>query len=97
MKRGRIIESQIVSVLKEADAGTKIKELCRKHGISDTTYYNWKAKFGGVSISDLRRDAAVALELISAAVTTGFAGTARRRSPERNVREVPALGFWDVL
>jgi putative transposase len=55
MKRSRFTESQIVSILKEADAGAKIKELCRKHGISDATYYNWKAKYGGMSISDLRR------------------------------------------
>ncbi|ABA57156.1 Transposase IS3/IS911 [Nitrosococcus oceani ATCC 19707] len=55
MKRSRFTESQIVSILKEADAGAKIKDLCRKHGISDATYYNWKAKYGGMSTSDLRR------------------------------------------
>ncbi len=55
MKRSRFTESQIVSILKEADAGARIKELCRKHGISDATYYNWKAKYGGMSTSDLRR------------------------------------------
>ncbi len=55
MKRSRFTESQIVSILKEADAGAKIKELCRKHCISDATYYNWKAKYGGMSTSDLRR------------------------------------------
>ena len=55
MKRSRFTESQIVSILKEADAGAKIKELCRKHGISDATYYNGKAKYGGMSTSDLRR------------------------------------------
>ena len=55
MKRSRFTESQIVSILKEADAGAKIKELCRKHGISDATHYNWKAKYGGMSTSDLRR------------------------------------------
>ena len=55
MKRSRFTESQIVSILKEADAGAKIKELCRNHGISDATYYNWKAKYGGMSTSDLKR------------------------------------------
>jgi putative transposase len=55
MKRGRFTQSQIVSILKEADAGTKVKEICRRHSISDATYYNWKAKYGGMSASDLKR------------------------------------------
>ncbi len=63
MKRSRFTESQIVSILKEADAGAKIKELCRKHGISDATYYNWKAKYGGMSTSDLRRLKETEIEL----------------------------------
>ena len=44
MKRSRFAETQIISILKEADAGMQIKQLCRKHGISDATYYNWKSK-----------------------------------------------------
>ena len=48
-------EEQIIGVLKEAEAGTKIADLCRKHGISDATYYNWKAKFGGMTVSDAQR------------------------------------------
>lgn len=55
MKRSRFSEQQIVGVLKEAEAGVAVKELCRKHGISDATFYNWKAKYGGLSVSDLRR------------------------------------------
>jgi putative transposase len=55
MKRTRFSESQIVAILKEADAGIKIKDLCREHGISDATYYNWKAKYGGLEASDLKR------------------------------------------
>ena len=51
----RFSEEQIVGVLKEADAGLKVVELCRKYGISGATYYNWKAKFGGMMVSDVRR------------------------------------------
>ncbi len=54
MKR-RFTEAQIIRVLKEAEAGSKIADLCRKHGISDATYYNWKAKFGGMTVSDAQR------------------------------------------
>lgn len=55
MKRSRFTETQIISILKEADAGVKVKDICRRHGISDATYYNWKSKYGGMSASDLRR------------------------------------------
>jgi putative transposase len=55
MKRSRFTETQIISILKEADAGMQIKQLCRKHGISDATYYNWKSKYGGMSASELKR------------------------------------------
>ena len=46
MKRSRFSETQIISILKEADAGLSVKEVCRKHGISDATYYIWKGKYG---------------------------------------------------
>ena len=55
MKAKRFTEEQIISVLKEAEAGAKTKDLCRKHGISDATFYNWKAKYGGMTVSEARR------------------------------------------
>ena len=48
-------EEQIIGVLREADAGAKPAELCREHGISEATYYNWEAKFGGRTVSDAQR------------------------------------------
>ena len=55
MKSSRFTETQIIAILKEADAGVLVKDLCRKHGISDATYYNWKSKYGGMTASDLKR------------------------------------------
>jgi putative transposase len=55
MKRSKYSESQIVGILKEADAGIQVKEICRKYGISDATYYTWKRKYGGLQVSEVRR------------------------------------------
>jgi putative transposase len=55
MKRQRHTEEQIIAVLKEHEAGMKTAELCRKHGISEATFYAWKAKYGGLEVSEARR------------------------------------------
>ena len=55
MKKTRFTETQIVAILKESDAGIKVEALCRKHGISSATYYNWKKKYGGMDASELKR------------------------------------------
>jgi putative transposase len=55
MKGSRFSEGQIIGVLKEAEAGAKVSELCRRHGISDATFYTWRSKYGGLEISEMRR------------------------------------------
>ena len=55
MKKSRYTEEQIIGFLKQADAGMPIKELCRAGGFSDATFYKWRAKFGGMDVSDARR------------------------------------------
>ncbi len=55
MKGKRFTEEQIIGVLKESEAGAVTKELCRRHGITEQTFYRWKAKFGGMQVSDARR------------------------------------------
>jgi putative transposase len=55
MKRSRFNEEQIIGVLKGAEAGAKVSELCRRHGISDATFYTWRSKYGGLEISEVRR------------------------------------------
>ena len=55
MKKSRFTETQIVSILKQYDGGTAASDLCREHGISTATLYNWKAKYGGLEASQLKR------------------------------------------
>ncbi len=55
MKKSRYSEEQIIGYLKQAEAGIPIKELCRKGGFSDGTFYKWRAKFGGMDVADARR------------------------------------------
>jgi len=55
MRRSQYSEEQIIGMLKQAEAGKPIGELCREHGITDATYYRWKAKYGGLEVSEARR------------------------------------------
>ena len=55
MKRSRFTEEQIIGILKEHQAGLSAADLCRKHGISDATFYNWRSKYGGMDVSDAKK------------------------------------------
>ena len=55
MKRSRFTETQIIRILKEVEGGRTVKEVCRESGMFDATYYNWKAKHGGMTASDIKR------------------------------------------
>jgi putative transposase len=55
MRKSRFSEEEIIAILKEAEAGVSPGELCRRHGISDATFYNWRKKYGGMDVSDAKR------------------------------------------
>ena len=55
MKKTRFTEAEIIGILNEQEQGIKVSDLCRKHGISDATFYNWKSKYGGMKVDELKR------------------------------------------
>lgn len=55
MKKSRFSETQIIGILKQVEGGRQVKEVCREHGISDATYYQWKSKYGGMEAADIKR------------------------------------------
>ncbi len=55
MKKSRFSETQIIGILKQVEAGRQVKDVCREHGISDATYYQWKSKYGGMEAADIKR------------------------------------------
>jgi transposase-like protein len=75
MKRARFSEEQIIAVLKEAEAGAKVSELCRRHGISDATFSTWRSKYGGLEISEMRRLRPAGRRESTAEVDRGRPGT----------------------
>jgi putative transposase len=62
MKKTRFTETQIVAILRKQESGMKVADICREHGISDATFFNWKAKYGGMQVSDVKKMKEIAAE-----------------------------------
>jgi putative transposase len=85
MRKSRFTESQIIKVLKEVEGGRQVNKVCREHGISDATYYNWKAKYGGMEVSDIKR--LKELEEESQRLKRMFADLSLKHEPLRDIVE----------
>ena len=85
MRKSRFSEDQIIGILKERQAGLPVAELCRKHGISDATFYTWRSKYGGMEASDARRMKA----LIDRVPWRGVAGVGRRNASRADLVRRP--------
>ena len=106
MKRSRFSEEQIIGILREQEAGGPTADVCRKHGISGATFYKWKAKFGGLDVSDARRlkaledengklkklSAETMLDIAILKTSTTESGDARRQTAGRGSRMRGACG-----
>jgi putative transposase len=108
MRRSRFSEEQIIGILKEHEAGVSVSDLCRKHGVSDASIYKWKAKFGGMDVSEAKRLRALdvdfgfnvgletCLEDSSVSIGTG-SGAQSQLKPEIRASSEGGLSFQDRL
>jgi Transposase len=87
MRKSRFSEGQIIGILKEHQAGLPVAEICRRHGISDATFYTWRSKYGGLEVSEAKRLKALECSLLSAHLV------AEPATPEVSLCVLPVRGY----